>query len=559
MQKYIIKPFFSIILFFALAYISYAQTTDKPLILPMQEPASPSTWLLGQPYGNTVGAYRNADRWYSAGQGLHFGLDFPMPCGTPLVAVADGQVTFVDDFGFGSRPHNVIIQHSQLGFSSLYGHLLQTSDIPAGTRVTQGQVIGFSGDPDETCESRPHLHYELRSLDYRTAINPVPYLTANWNMLTSIGSFTYPMFEQNLDNARLWLNIDDQLNVVFGGARLNNYGHTYSTSVPSQYYASPPPAKNLPILHEGTNWSLIPLGFDTCCQRYWWSKTDSDTFYIIDGGANQRAGIYEWSISNASPTNSVTSLPTPVTSPDGSYEVILIEDRAYLKRVADGELTPTPVMNQIPAVSPNNIHLMWIERAEAEQFTDRPPTNIFVSNVDGTGSRMIYSDLSASAMWIDDNRLLISVRENRMTTLSILHIIDGTLTTIGTWENLRGLSVSPGGTRLMFYLTSQAEHSLDGMYTIETQANATLQKLSWFGGYKWRDSDSVYYVPFDITSDIQQLAYYHIPTGANHSLTNRDTLPFTMMNGDWSVSPDGKHILFHNAIDRNLWVLSLNE
>lgn len=533
-----------------------AQNNDRPLILPLAGDPGPSTWLLGQPYGNTTGAYRNAARWYSAGQGLHFGLDLIAPCGTPVVAVADGEVKFVDDFGFGSRPHNVIIQHPQLGFSSLYGHLLETSPIAPGTLVTQGQVIGKSGDPDETCVSRPHLHYELRLADYRTAINPVPHTNVNWHTLTTIGSFRHPMFEQNLTNARLWLNVDDQPNVVFGGIRLNAYTQTYSGSVPDPYYGSSPPAQTLPILQADNSWSLKQLGFDSCCQRYWWSKTDADKFYVVDGGVNQLAGVYEWSIINAAPTNNISALPISVTSPNGSYEVVILEGRAYLKRLANGDMIPTPVTNQVPAISPNNVHLMWIEREESE--SEPTPNNIFVSNLDGTGSRMIFSDLGASAMWLDDNRLLISKREDRTTTLSILHIIDGTFFTIGTWENLRGLSVSPGGTRLMFYLVSQPDPTLSGMYTYETQPGATLTKLGWFGAYQWRDSDSVYYIPFDITTDIHQLAYYHIPTGTNHLLTDPNTQPFTIMNGDWSVSPDGNHILFHNALNRNLWVLSLN-
>ncbi len=538
--------------------IGYAQTADRPLILPMSTDASPSTWLLGQPYGNTVGAFRNADRWYGAGQGLHFGLDFGMPCGTPLVAVAAGQVMFVDNLNFGSRPHNVIIQHPQLGLSSLYGHLLEKSELVEGAWVTQGQFIGYSGDPDETCQSRPHLHYELRSIGYRTAINPVPYIDANWHSLASIGSFSYPIFEQDLNNARQWLNIDSQPDVAFGGMRLNNYDLTYSNSVPLQYYGSPPPAIQLPILRDSTTVELTQIGFDACCQRYWWSKNDSNLFYAIDGGNNQRAAVYEWSISNRAPTGTINSTPLPVTSPDGTYEAILNDGRAYLRRIADGELTPTPVMNQIPAISPNNIHLMWIERTETEQFTDRPQSNIFVSNFDGTASRMIYSDLSTSAMWLDDQRLLLSTRENRDFTLSILNVIDGTIAQLGTYNNLRGLTVSPGGTRLMFYITYQADPSLNGMYTLETIADAQPQKLSWFGAYKWRDSDSVYYIPFDTTTDLHQLAYYHIPTGTNTMLTDPSITPFTIMNGDWSVSPNGQHILFHNALSRNLSVLQVN-
>jgi len=546
-----------LVLLFAIS-LSQAQTADRPLILPMQTDASPSTWLLGQPYGNTIGAYRNAERWYSAGQGLHFGLDFGMPCGTPLVAVADGQVTFVDNLNFGSRPHNVILQHPELGLSSLYGHLLNKSDLIEGSWVTQGQLIGYSGDPDETCESRPHLHYELRSVDYRTAINPVPYMDANWNTLSSIGSFSYPMFEQNLNNARQWLNLDIQPDVAFGGIRLNNYVATFSNSIPPQYYASPPPAQQLPILYDDTSVTLKQLGFDGCCQRYWWSKASPDLFYTIDGGVNQRAGIYEWSVSTATLTGNISPTPLAVTSPDGQYELVLIEERAYTRRIADGELTSTPVMNQIPAVSPNNIHLMWVEQAETQQFTDRPQSNIFVSNFDGTSNRMIYSDLSTNAMWLDDNRLLLTTRENRDFTLSILDIISGTLSPLGTYNNMRGMTVSPGGTRLMFYLTYQADLSFNGMYTIETVSNAQPQKLSWFGAYKWRDSDSVYYIPFDTSTDIHHLMYFHIPTGTNTPLTDPTVTPFTIMNGDWSVSPDGKHILFHNALNRNLWALAVD-
>lgn len=534
-----------------------AQSNDKPLILPMAEPASASTWLLGQPYGNTTGAFRNAVRWYSAGQGLHFGLDFSMPCGTPLVAVADGEVTYVDNFNFGSRPHNLIIQHSQIGLSSLYGHLLQTPDIAPGTWVTQGQVVGYSGDPDETCDSRPHLHYELRSLDYRTAYNPIPYMNANWNTLVSIGRFGSSIFEVNLDNSRQWQTLDDQPNVVFGGAMLNSYPLAYSQVDHPNFYGTAEPSRTLPILQDGSQWSISQLGFDYCCWRYWWSKTDTDKFSVVDGGVGQRAGIYEWSITTQSPTNAVSALPSPITSPDGQYEVVYIEDRAYLRHISTGDLIPTPIVGHTPAISPHNIHLLWIEQDEPIPPEDRPISRIYISNFDGTGNRMIYSDLSTGAMWLDDNRLLLTMSDRPFVTIAILNVVDGTLSTVGTWENLRDLTVSPGGKWLMFYLRQQGDPSLDGMYVITTAGNAQPQKLPWFGGWRWRDDDSVYYIPFDVTSDIHQLAYYHLPTGTNLMLTNRDTLPFTIMNGDWEVSRDGNHLLFHNALTRNLSVLSL--
>ena len=101
-----------------------AQDTTKPFIMPIAVPASPSTWLLGQPYGNTTGAYNFGTAWYSAGQGLHFGIDISMPCGTPLIAVGDGEVIYTDNLAFGAGPHNLIIRHSAAGVTTLYGHLL---------------------------------------------------------------------------------------------------------------------------------------------------------------------------------------------------------------------------------------------------------------------------------------------------------------------------------------------------------------------------------------------------------------------------------------------------
>lgn len=190
-----------------------------PFSLPFAAPPGPDTWLLGQPYGNTVGAYIQRSIFYQAGQGLHFGLDLSAPCGTEVVAIGDGIVSEVDKHG--SPPHSLMIDHPN-GYSSLYGHLLEKPTLTPGTPVKQGQVIALSGDSFGTCRSAPHLHLEIRNNFHNKAFNPVLLIQADWDSLTLIGGFNRG-FERDLSSPRLWQTIYDQPTVLFGGALLNEF------------------------------------------------------------------------------------------------------------------------------------------------------------------------------------------------------------------------------------------------------------------------------------------------------------------------------------------------
>jgi murein DD-endopeptidase MepM/ murein hydrolase activator NlpD len=199
-----------------------AQDDAPPFGLPFNTPPGPSTWLLSQLYGNTTSAYLFRNVWYAAGQGLHFGLDFAAPCGTQLVAIGDGVVAKVDAREHGSGPHNLLIRHNALGYVSLYGHLLERPRLDVGQQVRRGQVIGLSGDPDETCTSRPHLHLEVRNLGYTVAYNPVPLIDADWDSLMLSGPAGVA-FQRDLRNPRQWQFVENQPDVRFGHPLLNDY------------------------------------------------------------------------------------------------------------------------------------------------------------------------------------------------------------------------------------------------------------------------------------------------------------------------------------------------
>ena len=88
----------------------------------------------------------------------HTGVDYAAPSGTPVRTTGDGTIEFQgSQSGYGNA---VIVRHSG-GNSTLYGHLSRfTPGMRAGTRVSQGQVIGFVGMTGWA--TGPHLHYEFR-------------------------------------------------------------------------------------------------------------------------------------------------------------------------------------------------------------------------------------------------------------------------------------------------------------------------------------------------------------------------------------------------------------
>lgn len=198
-----------------------AQSTSPHFRLPFDTPPGVSTWYVSQFYGNTPYAYAARNALYVQSQGLHSGVDFGAPCGTQIVAIGDGKVVEVDNPVFGLVPHQLTIQHPQ-GYLSFYGHLLEKPSLAVGDEVKAGQVVALTGDPDETCHSRPHLHLEIRDLTYRLVYNPVNLIDADWDTLALFGPFQ-PPFEIDQDNPRRWVLPPDQPDVRFGDLPANDY------------------------------------------------------------------------------------------------------------------------------------------------------------------------------------------------------------------------------------------------------------------------------------------------------------------------------------------------
>ena len=105
-------------------------------------------------YANPVPGARLTQRLHG-----HNGVDFGTPRGTPVHASANGTVIIVRNSGWnGGYGNYVVITHPN-GTQTLYAHLTNAI-VSSGQSVTQGQIIGYSGNTGKSTGA--HLHFEVR-------------------------------------------------------------------------------------------------------------------------------------------------------------------------------------------------------------------------------------------------------------------------------------------------------------------------------------------------------------------------------------------------------------
>ncbi|MBQ0826038.1 transglycosylase family protein [Streptomyces tagetis] len=131
-----------------------------------------STHALVAPVDAPTGtSYRSSGSSWS--KGYHTGVDFPVPTGTSVKAVAAGRV--VSAGWGGSFGYQVVVRHAD-GRYSQYAHLSAIS-VKEGQSVGSGQRIGRSGSTGNS--TGPHLHFEVRTgPGFGSDVDPVAYLRA---------------------------------------------------------------------------------------------------------------------------------------------------------------------------------------------------------------------------------------------------------------------------------------------------------------------------------------------------------------------------------------------
>lgn len=127
--------------------------------------SAPSIWPVEGPITGSFG--ERTDPFNGEGA-FHTGVDISAPIGEPVIAPADGVVTFADfTNGYGRM---MVLEHSH-GVTTRYGHLSGFA-VAEGQHVHRGETIAYVGSSGRS--TGPHLHYEVRIND--TPVNPHKYL-----------------------------------------------------------------------------------------------------------------------------------------------------------------------------------------------------------------------------------------------------------------------------------------------------------------------------------------------------------------------------------------------
>ncbi|HPR65157.1 MAG TPA: M23 family metallopeptidase [Thermoanaerobaculia bacterium] len=125
-----------------------------PTICPLPR----DTFLLTSPFGNRINPFTRK-------QDYHQGLDFAAPSGTPVMATADGKVSFAGRYPLRKsaawwRYGNIVVLNHGDNFMTIYAHL-DKALVKNGQKVSRGQTVGEVGNSGWS--TSPHLHYEIRT------------------------------------------------------------------------------------------------------------------------------------------------------------------------------------------------------------------------------------------------------------------------------------------------------------------------------------------------------------------------------------------------------------
>ncbi len=303
--------------------------------------------------------------------------------------------------------------------------------------------------------------------------------------------------------------------------------------------------------------SLRQLTTGGCCVQPFFEPEGSRVLYLDRPAPDGPSGIWGVPLSGGS--------PEWVTDRLGAYssDMRLLafpqDGQTIVERLEDGQRWVIPNGGRAVSFSPDGARVAWTAGATGPPF-DTALREVWVSRVDGMEARMLMQVYRGGlAGWLPDGGFLISGRlqpQDGETGLWAVQPEGGDPVEVFLGERIRNASLSRDGSWLAFQVAFAEDASENGLWLLRL-ADGERQRLNLFGAYRWRGGGRLLVVPLEPDAGSHQFWEVEAATGEASPLTDPQTTPFKIANGDWTVSPDGRHIVFVSAEDHNLWLLTL--
>jgi Tol biopolymer transport system component len=300
-----------------------------------------------------------------------------------------------------------------------------------------------------------------------------------------------------------------------------------------------------------------------CCVQPEFSPDGSQVLFIDKPGADQPAGIYGVDLAAPQPAPVLVNQVIGFRNADRTIVATIAGDLVNFSNEATAETWSVNTGGNWPRFSPDSSQFIWVATDEEGPY-DRRQSDVWLANLDGSNARLVLSLYGGGLTgWFPDSqRILLLGRDDpneEKQTLFVYDLINDRRTNLFSHKRLRGGEISTGGSWISFFISFADQPAENGLWLVSADGATQRQlELPRFGAYQWRNDEMLLFIPMRAPGEeSMQLWAIDAPTGQLQSLTDPATLNFSISNGDWEVSSDGRHVVFVNSADQNIWLITL--
>lgn len=326
---------------------------------------------------------------------------------------------------------------------------------------------------------------------------------------------------------------------------------------------TPLPTSTLPPPTSTPAPALRRLTEPGCCTQPTWSLDGRQVIFVDKPSAAAPAGLYAVDVTQPGATPTLLTDRMLTYSPDLKAAAYPQGKLTIIEQLDSGRRWELDTGGNPPALSPDRSRVVWEDTAESGPFDARLTTVYLAELTDALKPEQILSVYGGGlvAWFPDSQRLLISGRpaltvEQRV--LSVFSPADRSTVELARAERISGITLSPGGEWVAYMVTFAKDENSNGLWVVRSDG-AQRQKLELFGSYQWRDDERLLIIPMEPGAISHTVWQYNVSAGALMRLTDPRVTPFRIANGDWRASPDGARMVFLNAADKALWLLTFDQ